>query len=118
MQEAIEDMWLSHCTPPRVVISDQEAALDSDSSRSWADRSSTDIKLKPPGNIGASTVERHHELLRAHLHKCKGQSQDEGLAGITDIHILREATLAKNVRLNIHGVSVHLWHCMADSPTC
>ena len=82
--------------------------MDSDAARCWADRKGTNIKLKPPGNIGASTVERHHELLRDHLHKIDGAVKEEGLPGIEDRHVLQEAILAKNILLNTHGVSPYL----------
>ena len=109
--DTLEEVWLAHYTAPKAIISDVEGALNSDEARLWADRMGTEINLKPPGNIGASTVERHHELLRHHLHRCKGQAQLEGLPGITDITILREATLAKNVLLNTHGVSPYMALC-------
>ena len=70
--DAIDEYWIAYHQSPVAIVSDHEGALDSDSARLWADRRGTQIKLKPPGSIGASTVERHHEILRTHLHKIKG----------------------------------------------
>ena len=95
--DAIEEHWFSQHEPPAILISDHEGALDSDAARFWADRKGTKIKLKPPGNIGASTVERHHELLRDHLHKIDGTVKEEGPPGIEDRHVLQEAILTKNM---------------------
>ena len=59
--------------------------------------------MKPLGSIGASTVERHHELLRDHPHKIDAAVMDEGLPGIEDRNVLQD--LAKNILLKSHGVS-------------
>ena len=72
------------------------------------EKKGTQIKLKPLGNIGASTVERHHELLRDHLHKIDAAVKEEGLPGAEDRKVLQEAVLAKNVLLNSHGVPPYL----------
>ena len=61
--DALEEQWFAHFDPPKAIITDEEGALNNHFARLWADRWSTEIKLKPPGNIGASTVERHHELI-------------------------------------------------------
>ena len=72
--------------------------------RHWADRRRTATRFKPPHNIGASTAERHNELLRVHLHKARGQCVEEGL-NVSVSAILRDAVLTKNVMLRVHGVS-------------
>ena len=101
----LRSFWFTLHGPPAVIISDHQGALDSDAARFGADRKGTQIKLKPPGSIGASTVERHHEFLRQHLHKIDSAVKDGGLPGIEDRHSRQEAVLAENILLNPHGVS-------------
>ena len=53
---ALEEQWFAIDQAPQALISDEEGALNSDFARYWADKHGLQLKLKPPGNIGASTV--------------------------------------------------------------
>ncbi len=85
------------------MIADQEGALISERGLVWSERNSIEKKEKPEGTH-AYVVERHHEILRDRIHKIKDQLALEGLNVPLSI-IVAEATLAKNVLLNVHGES-------------
>ena len=77
--EQIKLAWIARWSPPRCLISDGEGAIDNRESRTYFERIGTQLKIRPPGGIGASTVERHNELFRNALHKIKDQTEAEGI---------------------------------------
>ena len=100
---AMTNSWFRLFGAPRCIISDREGGIASEEASIWAERWQTTIKLKAVGQH-ASTVERHHEVLRQQLHRLCGQARSEGL-NLAFADLLSEAVLAKNALLTVHGTT-------------
>ena len=98
--------WVRYFGPPRTILSDQEGALCSDEAAIWCERHNIELRLRPKGSH-ASTVERHHEILRSQLNKIKAQCTIEQLP-IPFPHLISEAVFAKNSLTMIGGYSPYV----------
>ena len=78
---ALKTPWVARWTPPKCIVSDGEGTINSHEGRLRAERQGIQLKNKPTGGIGASTVERHHELFRQSLHRIKDRCAEEGEHG-------------------------------------
>ena len=96
--QCITARWIRVHGPPELLTFDGEGALNSDEAKVWADRWNIKLNIKPKDNK-AWIVERHHEILRAQLHKTQSQLQVENIK-CTFSDILSEAVLAKNSLLS------------------
>ena len=90
--------------PPKCLVSDGEGAINSHEARLAFERCGCELKIKPTGGIGASTVERHHGIARDTLHQVRGQTNRVGIA-IQKAEMLSEAIMVHNALLNVHGYS-------------
>ena len=90
--------WVRYFGPPKVLLSDQEGALCSDEAAVWCERQSIELRLRPKGSH-ASTVERHHQILRDQINRMKAQCSLEHLT-IPLPHLIAEAVFAKKLSDN------------------
>lgn len=95
--------WIRIFGAPRVILSDQEGGLCSEEASIWAERHNVQLKFRPK-NSHATTVERHHQILRDQINKIRSQVAEEKL-DIPFAHIVAEATFAKNTLTLIGGYS-------------
>ena len=61
--EVITQVWIRVFSPMKRLVSDHEGALDSDVGRTWADRWSIQLVLRPRGSH-ARMIEKHNDLLQ------------------------------------------------------
>ena len=66
--KAITTNWLKLYGPMIALVSDQEGGLTSEVAAIWAEKWRINLLLKPKGSH-AVIVERHHAILRDHIHK-------------------------------------------------
>ena len=71
--EAMTEYWIRQYGAPEVLIWDGEGALGSDEAKTWADRRSIDLIIRP-ADKKAWIAERHHEILRDHIHRVQTQN--------------------------------------------
>ena len=89
---------------PKCIVSGGEGAIDPNDGRLRCERCGCRLKIKPTGGIGASTVKRHHEILRGASPNAREQMNHERIA-IGKAEILSEAAVVHNVLLGVHGLS-------------
>lgn len=93
--------WFKVYGPPEVLISDKEGALLSEEASVFFERYGCTIRPRPVG-AHATTVERHHEILRQTFHRVKTQLQAEGLE-VDDAEIIGECFFSHNALVVVHG---------------
>ena len=103
---AITNSWIKLFGPMGSIVTDQESGLTSEISAIWAEKWNVSFRLRAKGQH-ATIVERHHQILRDHLHKIVAQSRQERLT-IQFSEILSEATFIKNAMVNINGMTPYV----------
>ena len=104
--KAITKNWIKLYGPMSSLVSDQEGGLTSEACAVWAEKWKIDLRLKAKGQH-AVIVERHHAILRDHVHKILAQARTENL--IIDFEdILSEATFVKNAMLQVSGTTPYI----------
>ena len=103
---AITLAWIKLYGPMQTLVSDQEGALASEEGAVWAERWKINLLLKAKSQH-AQVVERHHAILRDHLHKILAQLRSEKLL-VSFQDVLSEATFVKNAMLTISGTTPYV----------
>ena len=103
---AITSNWIRLYGPMESLVSDQEGAVASEEGAVWAERWKINLKLKAKSQH-AQVVERHHAILRDHLHKILAQLRSEKIT-INFADVLAEATFVKNAMLQIAGTTPYV----------
>ena len=101
--QAISADWLRMHSPMRLLVADQESALQSGEFTQWRDHHRIEMRSKEPGSH-ANVVERHHDLLRRILHVTENQLEEQGVPAPFDA-ILCESVFAKNAMLTVAGAT-------------
>ena len=91
---------------PQSLLSDQEGGIASEQAAVWAEKWSISLRLRAKGQH-ATTVERHHEILRQHVHRILAQTRLEGLI-VSVEDVIAEATFAKNALLQCNGATPYV----------
>jgi hypothetical protein len=100
---AVTNTWCRVFGPPAVLMSDHEGGLVGEAAAQWADKWGIQLRPGPKGSH-AYIIERHHQILRATLHKIQSQTELEEL-GISFPMLLAEAVYVKNALTAIAGHS-------------
>ena len=103
---AITNSWIKLFGPMGCIVTDQEAGLTSEIGAIWAEKWNVSYRMRAKGQH-ANIVERHHQILRDHLHKIMAQSRQERLT-IQISEVLSEATFIKNAMVNICGMTPYV----------
>ena len=98
---ALQRSWFRIFGPPRVLTVDQEGGLSGPEAAAWLEARGVRLDLKAKEQH-ATTVERHHEVLRRQFHLLDTNALNEGLRASFEA-ILAECVFAKNILFNLGG---------------
>ena len=101
--EGIMSHWVALFGPPNQLTSDQEGALSSPEAAALLEARGIKLHLLAKEQH-ATTVERHHAILRRQLHVLDEQATAEGLR-VSFESLLGEAVFAKNALFSVGGAS-------------
>ena len=101
---AIFKNWIRYFGPMRTLTTDQEGGIKADEAALTCDRYAIVRRLKGSyGHTSTGLAERHIELTKAIMLKCKSNVEQDGLTDLTDEDLAFEAGMAQNTMLEYGG---------------